>query len=387
MLSSSGTGRASQPRVGLRELRPKASAHLRQFTCRAFEGHARLQPGDRFDEVCRAAVTGQVPIQAQPQVHIVRERELRGHDADDRVLAGIDVQRLADDRRVGVVAVRQSRSLITAIRSRECNGLLRETGTELRRHAEQLEEVAAGFDRAYANRLEPGLREVHLGPPPRRCVRERGRRVAVIHEIDRRQSLLRQRLSALVSHIVTSCSGSRNGSGRSSTVSTMLKMAVAAPAPRPSVRMATAANEGERRHWRQAKRRSPPTPSDAAPSDISLFGRASGRRVTAAARPRVGIRRARLPRGRRIGVGSAGPTASEYISSRCAASSSTVWGGKSAPVSSRVATTTFQSICRHVQLPGFYAYLTPATWPSAAMNRLQSSRCSARTLRPVSVIR
>ena len=85
--------------------------------------------------------------------------------------------------------------------------------------------------------------------------------------------------SALLSQIETSSSGRWNGSGRSSTVSTMLKMAVAAPAPRPSVRMAMAANEGARRHWRHAQRTSPARPVRPRAADGSLIGRDSGARV------------------------------------------------------------------------------------------------------------
>ena len=85
--------------------------------------------------------------------------------------------------------------------------------------------------------------------------------------------------SALLSQIETSSSGAWKGSGRSSTVSTMLKIAVAAPAPRPSVRMAMAANEGARRHWRHAQRTSPARPVSPLAVDCSLIGRDSGVRV------------------------------------------------------------------------------------------------------------
>jgi hypothetical protein len=61
-----------------------------------------------------------------------------------------------------------------------------------------------------------------------------------------------------------------NGSGRSRTVSTTLKIAVAAPAPRPRVRIAMAANEGDRRHWRQANFTSPATPVKPPPAGVSL---------------------------------------------------------------------------------------------------------------------
>ena len=59
----------------------------------------------------------------------------------------------------------------------------------------------------------------------------------------------------------------------------MLKIAVAAPAPMPSVMMAMAANDGERRSWRQANRRSPARPESRAVSWApALHGRTSGGR-------------------------------------------------------------------------------------------------------------
>jgi YD repeat-containing protein len=51
-------------------------------------------------------------------------------------------------------------------------------------------------------------------------------------------------------------SGSRNGSGRSRVASTTVKIAVVAPTPRASVRIATALNAGWRRSRRVAYRRS-----------------------------------------------------------------------------------------------------------------------------------
>ena len=73
--------------------------------------------------------------------------------------------------------------------------VLRKSGPELRstRRAAGTE-LRARLDRAHADRLEPRLGEVHLRPPPRRRVRERGLRVAIVHEVDGRQLLFRQRL-------------------------------------------------------------------------------------------------------------------------------------------------------------------------------------------------
>src|SRR5919106_375173 len=84
---------------------------------------------------------------------------------------------------------------------------------------------------------------------------------------------------ALLSHSMTSCSGRWKGNGRSSRVSTMLKMAVAAPAPRPSVTIAIVANDGARRHWRHATLRSPANPVNPPLVLLSTTGRDSGGRV------------------------------------------------------------------------------------------------------------
>src|SRR5262249_52625124 len=58
-----------------------------------------------------------------------------------------------------------------------------------------------------------------------------------------------------VSAIAKSCSGCGNGSAFKSTPLTTLKMAVFAPIPRASVKIATTENTGFLINWRKAKRR------------------------------------------------------------------------------------------------------------------------------------
>src|SRR5207245_10099168 len=53
---------------------------------------------------------------------------------------------------------------------------------------------------------------------------------------------------------MTRRSGSGNGSGRSSTPSTMEKIAVVAPLPSASIRMAVTVNPGDLRSWRKGYR-------------------------------------------------------------------------------------------------------------------------------------
>ena len=63
--------------------------------------------------------------------------------------------------------------------------------------------------------------------------------------------VLRGKLAALLSsQTMTTRSGSANGSGRSSTASTVEKIAVLAPIPRASAPTATAVNPGE---WRSSR--------------------------------------------------------------------------------------------------------------------------------------
>ena len=52
-----------------------------------------------------ATVTREIPLQTKPEIHIVWKVEAARRDTNYRVLAGIDAQRLADDRGIGLIAL------------------------------------------------------------------------------------------------------------------------------------------------------------------------------------------------------------------------------------------------------------------------------------------
>ena len=137
----------------------------------------------------------EIPLQPQPDVHVVGEVEPGRHDAGDRILAVVHFEQPADDRGVGVEAlapeaIADDRDLLARVE----RSALREAGPELRRHAENLEQVGAGLDGADAHRIRSGAIETGLGTPPRGRVGEDPVEGAVIHEVHGRQPFLRQRL-------------------------------------------------------------------------------------------------------------------------------------------------------------------------------------------------
>src|SRR5262249_50356779 len=130
----------------------------------------------------------------------VRKMETRGHHSGNHVVGSGDrharrVEQAPDDVRVGAVALAPQSIADDDYRvARIERAVLRESRTQLRRHAEQLKDVAAALDRVGALRLFAGTIEAHLGPPPRGGIAEGGLRRAIVHEVDRGQALLRQRL-------------------------------------------------------------------------------------------------------------------------------------------------------------------------------------------------
>ena len=90
--------------IGRHVLLTEAGADRRQFSRGLLVADPRLQPGDRFHEMRAAAVLGEVPRQSQPQIDVVGKIERGWHDADDRVLGVVDLDRTSEDAGVGVVA-------------------------------------------------------------------------------------------------------------------------------------------------------------------------------------------------------------------------------------------------------------------------------------------
>ena len=170
-------------------------AETRELPRRLLRGGPGREPRDRFHEVRAAAVLRQIPVQPQPHVDIVGKREARRHHAGNDVAAVLQVERLADDGRIaGVTAppepIADDRNVVARVE----RAIPRKSRAHFRRHAEQLKQIRARFDRADAHRVHPRIGERELGAPPGRRIREHRGDAAVIHEVHRRETLSRQRL-------------------------------------------------------------------------------------------------------------------------------------------------------------------------------------------------
>ena len=231
----------------------------------------------------------------------------------------------------------------------------------------------------------PGSYQVDLGTPPRRRIAERRVDVAIVHEVDGREALLRQRLLGVAfpdRHELFADRG--RGADCSSTVSTTLKMAVAAPAPRPSVAIATAANDGRTPQLTEGEphvaRRGPSVPADGV-----VHVRAATRARGCATRGTVASGdSARAPprRRQRLGLGSTRAAAPRDRCPRdarrarrsCAAAGRGP-GGARVPKHERLPVV--RGLFMGLREPRFvHAYFTPATW--RARRRSGSSRRAAR---------
>jgi hypothetical protein len=86
------------PAIGGHVLLAEPRTDRRQLPKRLRVIDAGLKPRDRFHEVRAPAVLRQVPLQPQPDIHILRESEGRRHHANDRVLTAVHLERPTDNR-------------------------------------------------------------------------------------------------------------------------------------------------------------------------------------------------------------------------------------------------------------------------------------------------
>ena len=176
---------------------PEALRQRAQLVVRSLDGDTRFQPGDRLHEMGAAAVLGDVPRDAMPDVGPVRIRKPLRHHADDGEQRAVERDRLADNRRVAAEtfapqAMADHRDPVARV-----GGTLRETGAEHRLHAEHGEEVRRRLDRADPLRVVPRLGQRQLRIPPGRGIVEHLRQAAIVDEVDRRDPLVRQPLAVV----------------------------------------------------------------------------------------------------------------------------------------------------------------------------------------------
>ena len=188
-----------------------------------------------------------------PEVGLLGIGQRARRDADDRVLVAVERDRSADDVRIGgeLVApqfVRQHDDVLRADRVLAGD----ETAAELHRHAEQLEEARA--DRRGVQALRFGADDGEVRAVAILDLRDGGEAVRLIPIVDEsRAGTGDVSFPSLPDDpIRTSSSGSRKGSGLSSTPLTMLNTAVVAPMASASVVTAMIVKPGVRSSFRAA---------------------------------------------------------------------------------------------------------------------------------------
>ena len=175
------------------ELAAEPRAERGELARGGVDRRARREPRHRLHEMGAAAVLREVPLQPQPQIDVVRIVKPPRHDADDRVgRTGKRIERPAHDGRIRAVLLTPE----PVADDGDPNGvvqrlLFREPRSELRRHAQQLEQVVADFDRPDTHGILVRLRQIDLGPPPGCRFAERRQR-AIIHEVHGGQRLMRE---------------------------------------------------------------------------------------------------------------------------------------------------------------------------------------------------
>lgn len=194
-------------------------------------------------------------------------------------------------------------------------------------------------------------------------------------------------LERSVSHTITSRCGSGNGTGRMSTASTTLKIAVVMPMPSASVTRLAMVNAGHRASMRAAWRRSCHRSRVIEEPPGSGGGGASGRRRSLARSRSARLSSARSS-ARMVASASAAVSPrrrrSSQRSHRCCASSSTTSASRAG---SPVPSPRHARMCGRQSTGGSYAGLMRATRSSASTNSCQSDRCFASTRRPSGVRR
>ena len=350
----------------------------------------------------------QVPSQALPDVDVIRESESLRHDAHNQVRRPVEIQRLADDRSVGVVsrppqAVADDGDEVV----REEGAVGGEPRSNLGADTEHGEQISARLDGLHADGVEAGIEQVDVWTPPRRGIGKRRQRL-VVDEGHRRKRIVAQALLGVrVPELHQPLRGAirqrpqhdrvddgvddRGGAGAEAEDQNRdeskgrVQTELAQCHPKGIDHCETPESRcGRRCRWRGAR-------ATRAGLDEVRAGGAAGlmtsRAWTASRRAlrSVGaaldgrevqvfeVRRQFVDRGwRQIDPGRA-----------------RVPRHQPAPGGSFVRG---RQVSRHrfsfwSLSPGPHAYLTPATWPRAATNRAQSSRWLASTFVPASVIR
>src|SRR5262245_12533535 len=101
----------------------------------------------------RAAVLREVPPQSLPKVGLAGKRKTRWHNTHDGIVAGVEANVAADDRRIGVEALTPESIADDGLQVVEYveAGVVGERRTDLRTHAEHAEEIATRLDGRHAH--------------------------------------------------------------------------------------------------------------------------------------------------------------------------------------------------------------------------------------------